>query len=439
MPARALKPKTRLLLMRRETIIVGLIGLNLVLAAVLAWVWSVRLKNSQAALPVATAAPAPAKSVALEPKSLPAARPDRTSAEFHWRALESPDYRQFIARLRGVACPEQTIQDIIIAKVNKDYAAREAALKLRPELTKPWEVNAWTGANLYEKQKQMRELLREKRALLKDLLGIDVPMEMPAVYGGRETARYEAAFAALPESKRDRVRDIQESFWDKAEALEQRTRGFWEPEDMAERKRLHEERRQALAQVLTSEELDSYELDTSSLAVSLRAQLSAFAPTDKELREIFKLRRQLEEQFEDDRPGADEVRAAQRVEAHEQAEQQIKATLGEERYAEYRRSQDYNFRNLARVAQQNGLSKELAVQAYELQKQARLQVAQVRANRALSWQQQQEALRSIQAETEKALVQALGEPAYRALQGQGGLRILYGPRFAPAATTPAPQ
>src|SRR3569623_2104048 len=35
-----------------------------------------------------------------------------------WSHVESPDYATYIANLRSIGCPEQTIRDIIIADVN---------------------------------------------------------------------------------------------------------------------------------------------------------------------------------------------------------------------------------------------------------------------------------------------------------------------------------
>ena len=46
---------------------------------------------------------------------------------FSWSELESPDYAKYIANLRDIACPEQTIRDIIIADVNALYARRQAS------------------------------------------------------------------------------------------------------------------------------------------------------------------------------------------------------------------------------------------------------------------------------------------------------------------------
>src|SRR5215831_1795406 len=45
---------------------------------------------------------------------------------FSWSQVESDDYPTYIANLREIGCPEQTIRDIIIADVNVLYARRMA-------------------------------------------------------------------------------------------------------------------------------------------------------------------------------------------------------------------------------------------------------------------------------------------------------------------------
>src|SRR3954462_879248 len=41
-----------------------------------------------------------------------------TTNGFQWASVESPDYREYIANLRAIGCPEETIRDIVIADVN---------------------------------------------------------------------------------------------------------------------------------------------------------------------------------------------------------------------------------------------------------------------------------------------------------------------------------
>ena len=45
---------------------------------------------------------------------------------FSWQEIESADYPTYVANLRQIGCPEQTIRDIIIADVNALYSRRRA-------------------------------------------------------------------------------------------------------------------------------------------------------------------------------------------------------------------------------------------------------------------------------------------------------------------------
>src|SRR5512133_2237834 len=52
---------------------------------------------------------------------------------FSWHELESADYPTYIANLRDIGCPEQTIRDIIIADVNALFAKRLATELVTPD------------------------------------------------------------------------------------------------------------------------------------------------------------------------------------------------------------------------------------------------------------------------------------------------------------------
>src|ERR1041384_7656252 len=213
-----------------------------------------------------------------------------TSERFTWSSLQSDDLKQYIANLRAVHCPEETIQDIIVALVNKQFAAREASLKLRPQYAKPWELSALNAGRYGDQTQKLRALLREKQTLLKELLGVDVSMDFPATTDFRNDEKFEAALKWLPEGKRDQARAIQATYLEKYTQLQQRTRGQFEPEDQEEAKRLRAERRDGLAKLLTPQELEDFDLRTSSTAGSLRSQLTGFDPSEKEFRALFRLR-----------------------------------------------------------------------------------------------------------------------------------------------------
>src|SRR5688572_31752449 len=102
-----------------------------------------------------------------------------TTNDFHWASVESDDYREYIANLRAIGVPEETIRDIIIADVNKLYAGRLAALYPSPKDFKWWQTDdRGSREERRDRERKRRELNDEKRTLIKELLGVDLETEM---------------------------------------------------------------------------------------------------------------------------------------------------------------------------------------------------------------------------------------------------------------------
>src|SRR5882724_1365300 len=88
---------------------------------------------------------------------------------FSWQQLESPDYPTYVANLRDIGCPEQTIRDIIIADVNALYTRRRATEILTAE--QEW-WRSEPNSNLVQvATEKARALDEERRGLLSRLLG----------------------------------------------------------------------------------------------------------------------------------------------------------------------------------------------------------------------------------------------------------------------------
>ena len=66
---------------------------------------------------------------------------------FHWGQLETSDYREFIARLRAIGCPEQTIRDLVIADIDKLYAAKVQSLRPMRKSLQYWQSEEAELAN----------------------------------------------------------------------------------------------------------------------------------------------------------------------------------------------------------------------------------------------------------------------------------------------------
>src|ERR1043165_8175227 len=109
-----------------KKIVVALLFLNLALVAALIYSLKTRPADSEPRLPKQAAV------LRTEKSSV------QSTNNFHWRQIESGDYREYISNLRRIGCPEETIRDIIIADVNKLYAARRAELVHENDSRKNW-------------------------------------------------------------------------------------------------------------------------------------------------------------------------------------------------------------------------------------------------------------------------------------------------------------
>src|SRR5437879_6068345 len=100
---------------------------------------------------------------------------------FNWRQVESSDYSTYIANMRAVGVPEQTIRDVIIADVAQAYEARRAALlATRRKPFMYWETadrRRLSPAEMQELEKQEMELDEEMNSVLTQLLGSDYDPE----------------------------------------------------------------------------------------------------------------------------------------------------------------------------------------------------------------------------------------------------------------------
>src|SRR4029453_7087458 len=101
---------------------------------------------------------------------------------------------------------------------------------------------------LLKRRQEAANLAREKAALLSEALGYYVPVELPLFAMRPGDLRFEQAIADASPEGRKALRQAQDTFWGRAEALLNRTHGFWLPEDVAELKRAKAEWRQVVTE-----------------------------------------------------------------------------------------------------------------------------------------------------------------------------------------------
>lgn len=410
--------------MNSRNLLLASILLNVGLLAGFAWhiqrtPAATEAKPAPAIAPVAAPA-GPSKrgsATATEPVPMPA--PARAAA-FNWRNVESEDYKKYIANLRAIGCPEETIKDIIIADVNKLYAPKLAALNRPATEYKYWEPqrNYPVGMDK-DKQRQMREIAKEKKALLQELLGVDSEEEARKLYGGADY--YERMSGFLPKEKRDGVRELVQKFSDLEQDVYRKSDGRPDSEDSKELLKIRNERRAELAKLLTPQELLEYEVRSSQTATQMRYDLAAFEPNEDEFRRIFKARAEFDNEFGPNYGGTqDAEQMKKRAEAQRKVDEALKLELGPERYAEYKQASDYAYRELARVATRYELPKETAKKVWAVKTAAEEQASKLRQDQSLSTEQRLAASKAIQTETEKAVTEMLGERGYKSYLNSGG-------------------
>ena len=333
--------------------------------------------------------------------------------DFRWGTVESDDYRQYIANLREIGCPEETVRDIIIADVNKLYAGRIAALYPSPRDFKWWQTD--DRARRTEQRdldRKRRDLNDEKRALVKELLGVNLDTEMARWEGRPDEDAWRLGF--LSPEKQQAVQALQEKFRDmERAAMNELRESGGGPEARAKMLALRAQREAELAQVLGPKDFQEYQLRNSGTARNMRDSLGSFAPSEDEFQKIFELRKNYDDQFGFARGGGDEAAREQRRLAQQQLDEQLRATLGETRWQEYQLAQDDRYREIYEFTKNQNLPKETAKSVYDIRQTAEQERQQLLNNQNLSQEDRAAALAEMAKVTMSTLQQTMPEQAYQ--------------------------
>ena len=336
----------------------------------------------------------------------------RTNA-LDWRNVESGDYKEYIANLRSIGCPEETIRDIIIADVNKLFEDRKKALKKPAEKFKFWETGnkgmqkMLGGALDEEAVKQSQALAAEKRTLLKELLGVEID-EKPNMMAAFNP--FEEMLSFLPTAKQTRLMEIMQQF----QARQMKSLGNGQPDetDIKQMQKAQKEMEAEIAGMLTPREFDDYQLRLSQTAMMMRMQLDGFSPTEQEFREVFKLQKAFDDEFSPLGFNQDKEAQARRGAAQKELDDKLKATLGDQRFDEMQREKDYTYKAIAKVAEREGLPREAGVKVFDMKKVAEEQAGKVRLDKSLTPVQRTTALQAIRSETERGMSETLGKTGF---------------------------
>lgn len=336
---------------------------------------------------------------------------------FRWQQLESEDYRAYIERLREIGCPEQTIRDIIISDLDKLFSPRLRALYPYRENLQYWqpeEDELLNNVNQDQALRDQRMIEGEKRAVIKELMGVDLIAERLRDKGQEDY--YNRRLGFLPEDKRLEVRNVLEKYHDLGWSIREKQ---WKEgselsaTDREELRRLRREKDVALNALLTGPERDQFDLWLSDTAADVRHDVYGMDATEQEFLAIYKAQKLFEQQWPRDSIDLNDPVLRQRYEQGEEAMQStVRAQLGDDRFAAYQRGQDPVFHELSSTVSHFNLPPQKAVEIYEYKKDYLGFRDAVGYNAALTPEQKDAAFRALYEETLRSVKDALGEPAF---------------------------
>ncbi|MFM1769442.1 MAG: hypothetical protein RJA22_1971 [Verrucomicrobiota bacterium] len=391
-----------------RSILILSIGCNLLLAGWLA------ARVGRASVP---AAPAPAESAAATAATPRVARShtvefvtNRVEAAFSWARLETNDFRAYAANLRAVGCPETTLRHILLPDIEKAYDARQQA---PAEGTVPfWATAAQASAQARAMQGRRIALEEEKRALLRELTGVEWTKESRQPWVSEEET-LPLLLGFLPDEKAMAALEGLEQLEKLKKRIDHETRGLLGDEDEAPIRELARAAHQGFLARLTPQEAEEWSLRLlDGLQGEERLMGSArrypgLELTGAELRQLVQWSGEGREwvagllvDYLKDQDDSVERLGKERPPGFEA---RVQALLGEQRHAAYVRSQDPNFQWAVAIADRAGLPESVAIQAHDLRQAILAQAREVGADTTLGEDGRRAALARMDAEARAAL------------------------------------
>jgi hypothetical protein len=313
---------------------------------------------------------------------------------FLWSQIESADYRQYIANLRAVGCPEEVIRDIIAADVNQAFVPRFTAI-WKPQVREYWRKSKPEQPSP-EQEKQLMALSKDKTAILQELLGVHLEEQQMIntihlqVYGNEQNLLF------LPADRREAaLQALADADFETKSAEVHAHAGYSNEVD----RDLFNEALQTLAKVLTPAELEEFRLRSSPTANALRNEVQYFNCTPEEFRQLV-----------DSREHASEKNLGDPLN-RTAASEEVRKLLGDERAKEFERVTDMFYINTRRAVEEQGAPLESVEQAWQVTRDVRAAAVLVVKNSNLSAEERTRQTQALMQPAEARLIELLGSKA----------------------------
>lgn len=369
--------------------------------------------RAQARLPARPQVSARPTAAPLPPAPIPA-------ASFHWSQLESEDFRQYMANLRAVGCPEATIRDIVVAEVERLYLERWNQVRRVPP-GPFWDAAHRRRQAQEEKRRVFRELTEEKYAVMRELLGQPwVPYAVHEYYDEEITGLF---LGFLPEEKQPWVASAAWQ-WSQRFEYQREQPGYLRcPENQAREEAMIQDLLRELGNLLTPEELEEGMLRAVSIVHLFSnhdGDLAGFNLTGAEFRELVKLETEILPPWRSEMDWRGSLPDDEEEALKAKIDERFKAVLGASRYAEYDRARNDDYRAIYRLVEAEQLPPTTAQRVFELSQAVEQRVEGVRDDPNLDQETKLARLEALQADAVRQVELALGPKAFtNYLSGHG--------------------
>ncbi len=319
-----------------------------------------------------------------------------------WPTLATDDLKSLVARLQAAGFPPDVVRGVLIARIAALTSDRLKALNRVVEDTPYWQPGATNSLRNPKYFEERAQLFRDRAKLLRDALG------EPLFARDADTARsLSREFGDLPAAKVDALRRINDDYAELAAEVRAAAQGIMLPEDRAKLALLERERRADLAAVLSPAELEHYERRSSPLTERLRQAMTLMDATEAEFRAIYEAQYPYRDLVVPS-IGTGSVDFETRRAANREIEARIAAALGPARAAEFQRVSNYEFQQLANLAQRHNLPPAAAVEAFDLRQRTATESERIARDQALSNEQKHAAMKTLAERTRAQLASTLG-------------------------------
>ena len=108
--------------------------------------------------------------------------------------------------------------------------------------------------------------------------------------------------------------------------------------------------------------------------------------------------------------------------AQQGLESEMRSLLGEDRFQDYLRQTDYDYKSIDKISQRQGLADNVSTQIYQMKSEAEELARGIRLNSEIPIVERQQQLQQIYNETSRSIESLMGQQGTASLQAQGGGR-----------------